>query len=188
MTYRRRWSIWALLAALAVMLGFSWGVGSEPAADSKESSPPPGPVSLEVARDRAQLMHDVYAATLEVMHHRYFHDARAIVPARALEDVFAEMDSRANISARWISVNTKPMSLHHEPKSDFEKKAAAEIAAGKSPVEQVDGAMYRRAVAIPLTGGCVSCHAGMFADAPKTQRYAGLVISIPIEESAGSQP
>jgi hypothetical protein len=150
--------------------------------DSEESSQGPAPVSVEVARDRAKLMHEVYAATLEVMHHRYFHDPRAIVPARALEDVFAEMDRLSNINARWISVNTKAMSLHHEPKSDFEKKAAAEIAAGKTQLERIEDGVYRRAVAIPLTGGCVSCHAGMFAEAPKSPRFAGLVISIPVQQ------
>jgi hypothetical protein len=139
-------------------------------------------LSVDAARERAKLMHDVYAATLDVMHQRYFHDARAIVPARALEDVFSEMARQQNIGARWISVNTKPMSLHHEPKSDFEKKAAAEIAAGKNQFEQVEGGVYRRAAAIPLTGGCISCHAGLFAEAPKSPRFAGLVISIPVDE------
>jgi hypothetical protein len=127
-------------------------------------------------------MHEVYAATLEVMHHRYFHDPRAIVPARALEDVFSEMDKQANIGARWISVNTKPMSLHHEPKSDFEKKAASEIAAGKPAIEAIEDGVYRRATAIPLSSGCVNCHAGLFAEPSKTARFAGLVISIPVEQ------
>lgn len=182
MTYLRRWWNRAALAAAASALCFSLGTGGEPAAKLDEPAEESPRVSVETARDRAKLMQDVYAATLEVMHHRYFHDARAIVPARALEDVFAEMDSRSNISARWISVNTKAMSLHHEPKSDFEKKAAKEISAGKAQIELIEAGYYRRAVAIPLTGGCVSCHAGMFAEAPKTPKFAGLVISIPIEE------
>ncbi|MFO1007996.1 MAG: hypothetical protein U0929_18705, partial [Planctomycetaceae bacterium] len=48
-------------------------------------------VPVEVARDRAKLMHDIYTATLDVMHHRYFHREKSVVPARAMEDVFDEM-------------------------------------------------------------------------------------------------
>ena len=39
-------------------------------------------VSVEVARDRAKVMHDIYEATLDVMHHRYFHRERSVVQAR----------------------------------------------------------------------------------------------------------
>ena len=46
-------------------------------------------VPVAVARDRAKLMHEIYSATLEVMHDRYFHADRAVVPARAMEDVFS---------------------------------------------------------------------------------------------------
>lgn len=178
----RRWCVGLALAAFALLPGFLFSAEGEPAAEAPAAAQASGRVSLEVARDRAKLMHEVYAATLEVMHHRYFHDARAIVPARALEDVFAEMDRQSNVAARWISVNTKPMSLHHEPKSDFEKKAAAEIVAGKPAVELVADGFYRRATVIPLTGGCISCHAGMFAEASKSPKFAGLVISIPLEQ------
>ena len=33
-------------------------------------------VSVAVARDRAKLLHEVYVATLHVMHDRYFHSGR----------------------------------------------------------------------------------------------------------------
>ena len=180
MTYWRRWRYVAALAVLTAWMGLSPGIGGEPTADSDDANSRTARVSVEVARQRAKLMHDVYAATLEVLHHRYFHDSRAIVPARAMEDIFSDMASQQNINARWISVNTKAMSLQHEPKSDFEKKAASEIAAGTSAIELVEEGFYRRATAIPLAEGCVSCHAGMFAEAPKSPRFAGLVISIPV--------
>ena len=153
--------------------------GAEPAPQSAESSAGAA-VTVAVARDRARWMHEVYAATLEVMHDRYFHDERAIVPARALEDVFDEVAEQSKMKARWISVNTKPMSIHHEPKSEFEKQAATEISAGKSEFERIEDGYYQRAAAIPLSGGCISCHTGFFAGAPKSPRFAALVIRIPI--------
>ncbi len=139
-------------------------------------------VSLEVARDRARFMHRIYAATLEVMHDHYFHGERATVPARAMEDIFDVLDRQTKIQAHWIAVNTKAMSIGHEPETEFEKQAAKEIAAGKEEFEKVEKGVYRRAGVIPLAQGCVGCHTGFFAKPPKTPRVAGLVISIPVRE------
>lgn len=165
----------AVLIALLLLAGD----GLPPqAADQPVASPR---VPLAVARDRAQLMHELYEETLHVMHRRYFHGDRASVPARALEDVFEAMAKQSRGQARWISVNTKAMSIDHEPESPFEKQAATKIAAGQSEFEQVEEGFYRRAGAIPLTGGCIGCHVGLMADAGKTPRFAALVISIPID-------
>src|SRR5437870_2085923 len=80
----RRARAWSLPGSLAGAALFALVVtASEPVEQP--------PVSVTAARDRAQVLHGVYVATLEVMHERYFHDEKAIVPARALEDVFAEM-------------------------------------------------------------------------------------------------
>jgi hypothetical protein len=79
-------------------------------------------------------------------------------------------------------VNTKPMSIQHEPRTEFEKQAAKAIAAGKVEYELVENGAYYRAGAIPLGGSCVSCHTGFFSKAPQTQRFAGLVIRVPLNE------
>ncbi len=138
-------------------------------------------VDTVVARDRAKQMHEIYSATLDVIHHRYFHGERATIPARAMEDVFAEMKRRSKIEARWISVNTKAMSIDHDPKTDFEKRAAKELAEGQTAIEVVEDGYYRRAGAISLHSGCLSCHEGLFQSSSKKPRYAGLVISVPLE-------
>jgi hypothetical protein len=137
-------------------------------------------VPLAVARDRAKVMHDIYAATLEVIHRRYFHGDKAVVPARAMEDVFSEIKHQSRAEGRWISVNMKAMSIDHLPQSDFELKAAKEIADGKTELEIVEEGYYRRAGAIPLTGGCVGCHGGSFGEPSKSPKFAGLIISLPI--------
>jgi hypothetical protein len=169
----------SLAAAAALALGIEAALlANEP---KKDRADPP-PVSIEVARDRAQLLHNVYSATLHVMHERYFHDERAIVPARALEDVFEEMSQQSHVKARWISINTKPMSIHHEPKTEFEKHAAKAIGDSGESQEQIKDGYYYRAAPIPLGGGCISCHTGFFAGAPKSPRYAALVLKIKVEE------
>ena len=142
-------------------------------------------VDTSVARDSAKQMHEIYSATLEVIHRRYFHGERATIPARAMEDVFAEMKHRSKIEARWISVNTKAMSIDHDPKTEFEKRAARELAEGKMAIEVVEDGFYRRAGAISLNSGCLSCHEGLIQSSSRKPRYAGLVISIPVEVDSG---
>lgn len=199
---RSTWKILPrLLLSIAALLSFTFAVkadpteGEKPAVGSPSANTKPVPkiddkdrVSVEVARDRAKLMHDIYSSTLDVMHHRYFHGEKAAIPARAMEDIFAEMKLQSKSEARWISVNVRAMSIDHEPETEFEKKAAREITAGKKDIEEVEDGYYRRAIAIPLTGGCISCHEGSFRAPSKTSKFAGLVISIPITGAPGPAP
>src|SRR5690606_3937881 len=105
----RRYRNWCAVAGLAGMFGILCVARAEPESADK-SADGEQHVPLAVARDRADLLQRVYAATLDVMHERYFHGERAIVPARALEDVFDEIARESKINARWIAVNTKAMS------------------------------------------------------------------------------
>lgn len=173
---------------LLAILGMSLGVSAEPPKDDSQTEKPEAAaldssrVPLAVARDRARLLHASYAATLDVMHRHYFRSDHAVLPARAMEDVFARMAQESKVKARWIAVNTTAMSVQHEPKSEFEKQAAAVLAEGKPEFEQVENGYYRRAGAIPLGTGCVHCHTKLFGGTPNAPRFAGLVISVPVSE------
>lgn len=68
-----------------------------------------------------------------MIHRHDFRRELSVLPARAMEDIVEEMAGESSIQTRWISVNTKAMSIHHEPETDFEKQAAKEIAAGNPP-------------------------------------------------------
>lgn len=156
-------------------------VNENTASDSTAMVGDASQVSVRMARDRAKLMHHVYLSTLGSMHRHYFQANRSVLPARAMEDVFDEIAQLDRIESHWISVNTPAMSMTHEPRTKFEKDAAAAIAAGKGEFEQIDRGVYRRAGAIPLSDGCVSCHTGFSLNRPTSQRFAGLVISMPVE-------
>ena len=148
--------------------------GVDEPADSKHRVP------VAVARDRATQMHATMESTLHAMHRHYFHRDRSTIPARAMQDVFDDIAQDSHVDVRWISVNTKAMSIDHEPETEFEKRAAKVIASGKGSFEDVADGMYRRAGAIPLGGGCVGCHTTSFAPPSKVEKFAGLVISIPL--------
>jgi len=178
----------SVLCLITVLISQPFGGETPAVSSSPDKKTPPieeqDRVPVVVARDRAKLMHDIYTATLEVMHHRYFHREKAVVPARAMEDVFAEMKLTSKAEARWIAVNLRAMSIDHEPETEFEKQAARDITAGKTDIELIEGGYYRRATVIPLTDGCIACHEGTFRQPTKTPKYAGLVISIPVTSEA----
>ena len=170
--------------SVAGLLCFACTLNAEsPAkAEGKPAEKDDGRVSVAEARERAKLMHDVYESTLDSMHHHFFRRDRAVLPARALDDVFADVDRKTKIKSRWIAVNTPAMSLNHEPQSAFEKKAALELTAGKDQYEATEKGRYLRAAPIPLGPGCVGCHTKFGGPDDKKPRFAGLVISIPVKD------
>lgn len=184
----------ARLCAVAVTTGVlcvTFGLCEEPPSDAAKSPKntqnvipvkESDRVPVAAARERAKLMHDIYDATLETMHRHFFRREQSVLPARAMEDIFTDMARQSSIQTRWIAVNTKAMSINHEPETDFEKQAAKEIAAGKESFELVADGYYQRAGRISLGGGCLSCHSNQFASASTSAKYAGLVIRIPIND------
>ncbi len=144
-------------------------------------------VSLEEARERAELMHLLYNSTLETLHDRYFHGDRAMVPARAMTDVFRDMERKTHTQARWISASLKPMSIDHKPSTNFEKRAAMEISKGEPMFETVEDGYYRRAGSISLNHGCIGCHAGL-SNTSTSRKFAGLIISVPVNEDVKLNP
>lgn len=193
---RNRARIWIGVICLAVgMFGITAtsgddGAGTvEPDNEQTAAAPPletvagaAGELSLEVARDRATVMQDVYVATLDMLHQRYFHRDRSLLPARAMHDIFDQMERQTQVQAKWISASLPPMSNDHRPESEFEKLAAKEITAGTPHLEKLEDGYYRRAVAVPLGGGCVGCHQGR-ARNPNKKHFVGLIISIPLHAS-----
>ncbi|MCA9097277.1 MAG: DUF3365 domain-containing protein [Planctomycetaceae bacterium] len=160
--------------------------GKSEAAKEKAQADTTPRVSLEVAREKAALLHQVYASTLDIVHRHFFRNDRAILPARAVEDIFEDVERETKIESRWIAVNTKAMSVNHEPESEFEDFVAKELADGKELVEKVEDGYFRSATPVPLGAKCVGCHTGVFSAPPKSPRMAGLIISIPIIEESGS--
>jgi len=131
-------------------------------------------VPLSVARDRAVLMHQIYTSTLDVMHDRYFHADRSVVPARAMEDIFENLERETGSKANWISVNLKAMSISHDPATDFEKQAARELGKGQPEYALVEDGIYRRATPIPLHGVLRELPCWLQSQAVKDSKTGGI--------------
>lgn len=190
---RNRARIWigvvCLAAGMLSVVGTSGDDGAgkvEPVKEQAQAVPTleatagdAGELSLEAARDRATVLQDVYVATLDMLHDRYFHRDRSLLPARAMHDIFDQLERQTQIQAKWISASLPPMSNDHKPESEFEKRAAKEITDGTPQLETLEDGYYRRAVAVPLSRGCVGCHQGR-ARGPNKKHFTGLIISIPL--------
>jgi|JI9StandDraft_1071089.scaffolds.fasta_scaffold01224_9 hypothetical protein len=148
---------------------------------------PPQNPAVEKARDRANILHKVLHSTLKVIHRRYFHEDRAVIPARAMEDIFDEMKHEGHFEARWIAVNLRAMGIDHEPATEFEKLGAEALKNGKPEYEFVDDKIYRRVAPIPLQNGCIGCHEGGLRSSGSKGKMAALVISIPLESQPSSE-
>jgi len=171
----------------AAQVGSTPGLGQSPPApefhrESELDPPARDKLSIDQARDRARLLHDVSIAALESMHRTYFQREKSIIPSFVMEDVFGQVKRQWKVEAHWIAVNMKAMSVDHEPKTPFEKQAAREIAAGETAYEEIENGIYRRAGAVPLGAACVNCHGGFFRDPGNAPKYAGLVISLRIAD------
>jgi hypothetical protein len=187
-----RWALALTAMVFTGVLAVTVALYAEPPRDAKndvttsaqaESTDKPDNakrVSVEVARRRAKLTHNICSAMLDVIHHQYFRHERSTVPAVAMEDAFLRIADQENVSARWITVNAKVMNIDHEPQDEFEQQAAKAIAAGKTEYESVEKGIYRRAQGISLMNkGCLQCHLG-FGASGRIDRFAGLVIAIEV--------
>jgi len=134
------------------------------------------------ARTRARMLHETIHGALQVMHRDFFDpDQRLSIPSRSLEDVFKELGQSWQVSVHWLVVNAEAMNVDNEPRDDFEREAAKQLASGKPEYAVKDGNVYRFAGAIRLASQCLKCHAPRRTSTE--DRVAGLVISMPLRGS-----
>lgn len=161
---------WALALSVSLVGVIAWGLEPAPAR--------PRPTESE-ARQRAQLLHETMHATLQIVHHEYYREDEGLtIPAATLNRVFREVATRQGVELRWLAVQGEPMNTDHKARNEFERKAAAALAAGQEEYESSAGGTYRRAATITLTSECLKCHAP--SRTSNKPLAAGLIISMPI--------
>ena len=172
-----------LLLASALVLGDE----NQPTSHYKseaEISPPNNP---EEARSRAKLLHEMVRGSLQIMHRDFFDQENAhAIPSASLEDVFHELGKSSYVQMKWLTVNTDLVNVDHQAKSDFEKAAVKELAAGKQMAEMVEELSYQYAGAIRLGSQCLKCHVQRRTS--NEDRTAGVVITMPIHAAPKYSP
>lgn len=138
-------------------------------------------VTVDEARERAELLHETLHAALQVVHHEYYREDEGLaIPALTLKKVFRELATRKNVRLRWLVVDAAAMNTDHLPQNEFERQAVAALASGKDSFERVDAGNYLHAARITLGSECLKCH--LPNRKSSENRSAGLVIGIPLAE------
>jgi len=185
--FRPRLTLVALCAVSSLSLAFltaSSNGESQKADTTEDSDESADKLTVPEARRQTKLLHDTYIATLHTVHRSYFdEDEREIIPARAMEQVFRQIDAETGGKTRWIAVNTPAMNIDHNPKEGFEKDAARELKKGKREFERVEDGTYLRAGAVSLFASCTQCHLSGLRPQQKVRSVAGLVISMPVKQA-----
>lgn len=165
------------ISALSLALLFAASFGLQ--AKEPGSAAPPAPPTREEAKARARLLHETVHGSLLVMHRDLFReDEKFTLPARSLDDVFAEVKARHGVEMAWLAVNADAMDVSHAADDDFEKKAVEAIAAGAEEFDAVEGDRYRFAGRVRLASECLKCH---LPNRTSTEdRAAAVTIAMPV--------
>jgi hypothetical protein len=92
----------------------AWRLGSNRRLIAEETQSLETP-AVKAAREQAKLLQEVFATTLDVIHERYFHGDRAAVPARAMEDVFHQLQRR-RFAGLTLRIALDPAKAPGEPR------------------------------------------------------------------------
>lgn len=151
------------------------------AGDEPPDVPAAPPPTVEEAKVRARLLHETVHGALLVMHRDLFREDEGFtLPARSLDDVFAEMKRSHGVEMAWLAIDAKPMDVNHAADDEFEKQAVKAIAAGADEYGAVEGNRYRHAGRIRLASECLKCH--LPARTSLEDRSAAVTISMEVQK------
>lgn len=169
----------ALLAAAWIMVPVTRTSVADDAGDPAADSL--APTTLQEARGRARLLHEVLHGALQVMHRDFFDEENPpAIPSASLEDVFAELEKSYQVRVKWLTVETDVLNVDHVPQDEFEKAAARALAAGKDVYEADQEGQFRFAGRIQLASQCLKCH--VKTRTSTETRSAGVVITMPLHK------
>lgn len=149
------------------------GIGAEKATPSKEA--------VDRTREKVKMLDDAYKFAVVSITKNYVEFQSEAPAAVVAKEVFQAMHKKGWHESRLIDVTGKPKKKENVAKSEFEKKAAAEIKGGKAYYEEVatkDGKpVLRAATVVPsVMPQCATCHGG------KQGRTLGAIIyELPIQ-------
>lgn len=141
----------------------------------------PDPVALERTRQHVKMLDDLYKTAVVGITQTYVNQQADTPAAAVAKDLFAAMHKKGYHHARLVDATGKPRNKGNSPKTEFEKKGAAEMKGGKGYYEEiaeVDGKhVLRVATVVPaVLPQCATCHGG------KEGRVLGAIIyELPIK-------
>jgi hypothetical protein len=144
------------LATAAALLALALSGPRLRAGESESAGDP----ALQRAREQVKMIDELYKNAVVSITNKY-NGPPAIKVAK---DVFAAMEKSGWHKAKLVDATGVPQNEANLPQTDFEKRAAKAIQAGKPYYEEVAGqgldrTLYAATVVPAVTGKCATCHA-----------------------------
>jgi hypothetical protein len=137
------------------------------------AEPPAQDHALTRARDQVKMLDALYKTAVVSVTKRYDEGPPAIKVAM---DVFGAMDKAGWHKAKLVDASGVPQNEANLPRTDFEKRAAKAMQAGKPYYEELDGegpkrTLYAATIVPAVMKRCASCHGAKEGDLLGFIRY-----------------
>jgi hypothetical protein len=142
----------------------------------------PDPAAVERTRETVRMIDDLYKGAVVYITATYVRAQETTPAAKVAQKIFKHMEEKGWHSARLIDVTGSPSNKANVARTDFEKRAAEQIKAGKPYLDEVasrDGKpVLRAATVVPVVmKQCIACHPGYKEGDP----IGALVYELPIK-------
>jgi hypothetical protein len=142
----------------------------------------PDPAAVERARETVQMIDDLYKGAVVHITATYVRAQEVTPAARVAQKLFKHMEEKGWHRARLLDATGTPTNRANLAKTDFEKRAVAQIKAGKPYFDEVaerDGKpVLRAATVVPVVmKQCIACHPAL----KEGEVIGALVYEVPIK-------
>jgi hypothetical protein len=173
-----------ILGACAALL--STIVSNQGTAEEAKKKTPPQDAAVERARREVRMLDDIYKTAVVLVTEHYVKTDSDLAAGSAFKVLFDSIAKKGWHEARLVDATGQPNSDLNLPKEGFEKKAIAELLAGKPSYDQViteDGQRYLlAATAVPVVmEKCIMCHEN-YRNVEKGKAIGAISYKVPVQE------
>ncbi len=172
---------------MAVVAAGSWmAFAGQTAAQDGKGKVAAKDVAVERARREVRMLDDIYKTAIVLVTEHYVKTDTDLAAGSAFKALFDAVGEKGWHKARLVDATGQPYNDLNLPKEGFEKKAIAEILAGKPSYDQVvteDGKRYLlAATAIPVVmEKCIMCHEN-YRTVEKGKAIGAISYKVPVQE------
>ncbi len=153
---------------------------------AEEGKKNPQDLAVERSRREVRMLDDIYKTAVVLVTEHYVKTDSDLAAGSAFKVLFESIAKKGWHEARLVDATGHPYSDLNLPKEGFEKKAIAELLAGKPSYDQViteDGKRYLlAATAIPVVmEKCIMCHEN-YRNVEKGKAIGAISYKVPVQE------
>jgi len=156
------------------------------AAQNSAAKPAVKDLAVERARREVRMLDDIYKSAIVLVTEHYVKTDTDLAAGSAFKALFDAVGKKGWHKARLVDATGQPYNDLNLPTEGFEKKAVAELLAGKPSYDEVvteDGKRYLlAATAIPVVmEKCIMCHEN-YREVEKGKAIGAISYKVPVQE------